>query len=169
MNKLHLTEPKIEDESAFLNMAQASRDFHQPWVYAPLTSTDFKAYIERYQQPNQKSYLVCNSENAILGVFNISEIVRGGFQSAYLGFYVTKNHAGTGVMNQGLKLLLTRAFTELKLHRIEANIQPQNKASIQLVNKNGFKKEGFSPRYLKINDIWRDHERWALTIEDWQN
>ena len=69
-------------------------------------------------------------------------------------------------MSAGLKLVLKKAFEELDLHRLEANIQPDNFRSINLVKNNGFKKEGFSPRYLKINGEWRDHERWAITHED---
>ena len=99
-------------------------------------------------------------------VFNISEIVRSSFQSAYLSFYATCRFAGKGYMSAGLKLVLKKIFNELKLHRIEANIQPDNFSSLRLVKNNGFKKEGFSPRYLKINGEWRDHERWAITYED---
>lgn len=75
--------------------------------------------------------------------------------------------AGKGLMSQGLKLILEKIFLELKLHRIEANIQPTNKSSILLVKKNGFIKERFSQRYLKINNQWIDHFRFALTYEDW--
>lgn len=70
-------------------------------------------------------------------------------------------------MSQSLKLVLHEFFSRLKLHRIEANIQPTNSASIHLVPQNGFLKEGFSPRYLKIHGIWQDHFRFALTYEDW--
>jgi ribosomal-protein-alanine N-acetyltransferase len=71
-------------------------------------------------------------------------------------------------MNAGLRLILQTVFEDLKLHRLEANIQPENNRSIHLVKNNGFRKEGYSPRYLKINGVWRDHERWAMTFEDWQ-
>ena len=70
-------------------------------------------------------------------------------------------------MSAALKLVLKNAFEEMKLHRIEANIQPGNERSIQLVKSNGFRKEGFSPRYLQIDGKWCDHERWAITYEDW--
>lgn len=70
-------------------------------------------------------------------------------------------------MSKSLKLVLKEIFTTLDLHRVEANIQPTNTVSIQLVTKNGFIKEGFSPRYLKINGVWQDHFRFALTLEDW--
>lgn len=69
-------------------------------------------------------------------------------------------------MSAGLKLVLKKVFNELQLHRLEANIQPENMTSIWLVKKNGFRYEGFSPRYLKINNIWCGHERWAMTVED---
>ncbi|MBS0289828.1 MAG: GNAT family N-acetyltransferase [Proteobacteria bacterium] len=166
-HKLILREPTLQDETAFLAMTQQSQDFHHPWVKAPLTHSEFIEYIQRCQQPNQKSFLVYSPENVIVGVFNISEIVFGCFQSAYLGFYVSKDYAGKGLMSDGLNLLLNKAFIDLSLHRLEANIQPTNSSSIWLVQRNGFRKEGFSPRYLKIDNEWRDHERWALTIEDW--
>jgi RimJ/RimL family protein N-acetyltransferase len=69
-------------------------------------------------------------------------------------------------MSSGLKLVLNEFFNEMKLHRLEANIQPENIRSINLVKNNGFRKEGYSPCYLKINNEWRDHERWAITLED---
>jgi [ribosomal protein S5]-alanine N-acetyltransferase len=70
------------------------------------------------------------------------------------------------MMSLGLELVLDRAFGELQLHRVEANIQPKNRRSIELVKRAGFRCEGLSPRYLKIAGRWRDHERWAITIED---
>jgi len=73
-------------------------------------------------------------------------------------------------MTIGIKLLLSKAFEELKLHRIEANIQPNNKASISLVSHAGFEKEGFSKNYLNIGGLgWKDHERWAIVNPRWKN
>ena len=69
-------------------------------------------------------------------------------------------------MSEGLRLVIGHAFAQMGLHRVEANIQPGNLASIALVRRCGFKKEGFSPRYLKIFGEWRDHERWALLADD---
>jgi ribosomal-protein-alanine N-acetyltransferase len=71
-------------------------------------------------------------------------------------------------MREGIELVLHDAFAVLRLHRIEANIQPGNHASIALARGAGFSREGFSPRYLKIGGRWRDHERWAILAEDWR-
>jgi ribosomal-protein-alanine N-acetyltransferase len=107
------------------------------------------------------------ADDAILGVVNLNEIVRGSFQSAYLGYYAFRPHSGQGYMTEGLALVLRHAFEGLGLHRLEANIQPGNRHSRGLVRRLGFRKEGFSPRYLKIGGRWRDHERWAIVREAW--
>ena len=101
-------------------------------------------------------------------MININEIVRGLFCSGYLGYYAFSPHAGRGYMKKGLSAVLSEAFGRQRLHRLEANIQPDNEASRRLVQNAGFRLEGFSPRYLKIAGRWRDHERWAITAEEWQ-
>jgi [ribosomal protein S5]-alanine N-acetyltransferase len=105
-------------------------------------------------------------DDAILGVVEISHVARGNFQSAYLGFRIGAVHAGSD-MTEALPLVLRHAFDTLRLHRLEANIQPGNEASIALVRRAGFTREGFSRRHLKINGRWRDDERWAILREDW--
>jgi RimJ/RimL family protein N-acetyltransferase len=166
MREVFVREPKIEDRAEFISAMKRSQLLHHPWVKAPTTEKEFDDYFKRYQQPNQKSFLVCDSVGNIAGVFNISEIVRGVFQNAFLGFYVVADYAGKGYMSAGLKLVLAKTFSDLELHRIEANIQPENIQSIQLIKKNGFRYEGFSPRYLKIDNQWSGHEHWAMTVED---
>jgi ribosomal-protein-alanine N-acetyltransferase len=114
-------------------------------------------------------FLCLKSTQEIVGTFNISNIVRGYFQSAYLGYEVFSPHQRKGYMSQGLKLLLHYAFTELNLHRLEANVQPENTYSIRLLAKSGFIKEGYSKNYLNVgNQGWRDHERWAIVNDEWQ-
>lgn len=167
MKNIIIREPKAEDKEHFLKAMQHSQSLHHPWVKAPLTSKEYDDYFLRAQQLNQKSFLVCDQANDILGVFNVSEIVHGFFQNAYLGFYAVVNNAGKGYMSAGLKLVLRHVFEEMRLHRLEANIQPENMPSIQLVKNNGFRYEGFSPRYLKVNDEWRGHEHWAITAEEY--
>lgn len=113
-------------------------------------------------------YWVCTEQGDLAGVINITEIVRGCFCSGYLGYYAFVPHHGKGHMTQGLHAVLAKAFGEHRLHRLEANIQPDNDASRKLLERLGFRREGFSPKYLKIAGRWRDHERWAITVEDWK-
>ena len=157
----------LEDESAFLYAMKSSAALHDPWMSSPKTSEEFAVFFQRFQQPNQISFLACAEDNDIIGVFNLSEIVRGIFQNAYLGFCVMIDYASQGYMSQALKQILEIAFVELGLHRLEANIQPTNMKSINLVKHNGFRREGYSSRYLQINEVWCDFERWAMTLEDW--
>ena len=167
MMNITLRELTFEDKPAFLKTMLNSKSFHHPWVTPPLTSQEFDEYWQQFQQSNQKSYVACEESGTIVGVFHVSEIVRGAFQNAFLGFYGIKEYGGKGHMSAALKLVLKKVFEELALHRLEANIQPENTRSIQLVKKNGFRYEGFSPRYLKITGEWRGHEHWAITSEDY--
>lgn len=162
-----LRELCANDELNFIKTMEKSQSFHFPFVNAPKTSEEFKVYLQKSQQIDHKAYLATNEKDEIIGVFNLSAIIGGFFQSAYLGYYASVDFAQQGLMSQALKLVLEKIFLVLKLHRVETNIQPTNQFSINLVNRNGFLKEGFSPRYLKINGIWCDHLRFALTYEDW--
>jgi ribosomal-protein-alanine N-acetyltransferase len=112
--------------------------------------------------------LVLRPEERIVGAIHMNEIVRGVFQSAYLGYWIGAPHARRGYMTEGLGLALTHAFKRLGLHRLEANIRPENTASLALVRRLGFRREGLSPRYLKIAGRWCDHERWAILAEEWR-
>ena len=167
--RVFLREPVGSDRDEFVSLMRASRSFHRPWATAPTDDDRFAAYIADSLRPDFEAMLVCRvSDGAILGFFNLSQIVRRALQSAYLGYAAGKPYAGHGYMREGLELVLKRAFTELRLHRIEANIQPGNRASIALAKGAGFRREGFSPRYLKIGGRWRDHERWAILADDWR-
>ena len=108
------------------------------------------------------------SDGAVIGSIEISRIARGNFQSAYLGYRIAVAERRRGYMTEALQLALRHAFRDLKLHRVEANVEPGNEASIALVRRAGFTREGFSRRYLKLGGRWRDHERWALLREDWR-
>lgn len=157
-----LRQPLQSDMRAFLALVRKSRRLHYPWVAAPDTPVKFRAYLKRMEPPANFTFLVCRRpDQAIVGVVNISNIVRGLFQSGYLSYYAFAGHEGRGYMKQGLRAVVRHAFKVLKLHRLEANIQPGNKASRALVLACGFEQEGFSPRYLKIRGRWKDHERWA--------
>jgi [ribosomal protein S5]-alanine N-acetyltransferase len=158
----------LADEEAFLAAVERSRSLHHPWVQPPNTPSAFREYLSKRDAPRAAAFFVwLEKPEGLVGVVNLDEIVRGCFHSAYLGYYAFSPYAGRGLMQKGLSQVITHAFRKLKLHRLEANIQPGNAASRALVKKLGFSREGFSQRYLKINGRWRDHERWALLSEDW--
>jgi ribosomal-protein-alanine N-acetyltransferase len=160
---VYLRSPKFSDEREFLSSVQKSGNLHSPWTVPPSTPEDFRAYLERMSAHENAAFLVFrHADDCLVGVFNITNIVRGAFQSGYLGYYVFASHERQGLMSKGLEAVVRFAFQNLKLHRLEANIQPTNVASIALVKTCGFLQEGYSPRYLKINGRWRDHERWAI-------
>jgi ribosomal-protein-alanine N-acetyltransferase len=161
-----LESPTIRCEREFLAAVRRSRELHGNWVSPPATSPRYRDYVRRSRQNDFIAHLVRTTAGDLAGVINISEIVRGKFQSGYLGFYAFVPHAGCGIMRTGMALAVTHAFRRCRLHRLEANIQPDNERSIELVKGLGFRLEGRSPRYLKIAGRWRDHERWALTAED---
>lgn len=160
---IYLRHPTLDDESEILARARASRALHHPWVSPPSTPARFQSYVRRMREPANCGFLVCQVEDgAIAGVVNINNIILGVFQSGYLGYYAFAGFERKGLMREGLKGVVRHAFRRLKLHRLEANIQPGNVASTALVASCGFSKEGYSPRYLKIAGRWRDHERWAI-------
>jgi ribosomal-protein-alanine N-acetyltransferase len=152
---------------AFLAAVRRSRKLHGRWVAPPSHEVAFRNYVRARTGPVSFGFLVISDAGELIGAINLNEIVRGLFQNAFLGYYAFAPHARRGYMSQGLAAVIELAFREQRLHRLEANIQPGNAPSIALVKRAGFRLEGFSPRYLKIAGRWRDHERWALTREDW--
>ncbi|HVY25232.1 MAG TPA: GNAT family N-acetyltransferase [Polyangiaceae bacterium] len=163
---VYLETPLPRHEHDFLAAVVRSRRLHGSWVTAPSSAAEYRLYLKERQGPRHFKFFVCDDARQICGVINLSEVMRGSFQSGFLGYYALLPHAGKGYMSAGLELVVERAFGELGLHRLEANIQPKNRRSIELVQRAGFRCEGLSPRYLQIAGRWRDHERWALTVED---
>ena len=162
-----LETPSARRRDEFLAAVARSRELHRHWASPPATAKAFDEYLNRLRNPTHTGFWVRTEANELAGVINISEIVRGLFRSGYLGYYAFVPHNGRGYMTRGLQAVVSRAFRVLRLHRLEANIQPGNEASRCLVQGLGFRYEGFSPRYLKIGGRWRDHERWAITVEEW--
>ena len=154
------------DQDGYIALARASVDLHHPWYSMPTTPEEFQAHLTRFSQPTAEGFVVCLRDGgAMVGVVTIDSIIRGRFQSASLSYAAFALAAGQGYMSEGLALVLRYAFTELRLHRLEANIQPANQASLRLVRRQGFRKEGYSPDMLFIDGAWRGHERWAITRE----
>lgn len=166
--RILLSHPTRKHEHDFLQSARRSEGLHHPWVFAPLTHEDYESYLERIACGRTIGFLLLHrSDEQMVGVVNVSEPVWGALQGAYLGFYVFAGFERQGYMTEGLSLVLDQAFEVIGFHRLEANIQPSNVSSSALVSGLGFRKEGFSPRYLQIGGVWRDHDRWAILSDEW--
>jgi [ribosomal protein S5]-alanine N-acetyltransferase len=166
--KVRIEPASGDHEGAFLAAVRRSTALHHPWVSAPRTPARFRRYISQHTGDRHLSYFAFSQAGELVGVVNVSEIVRGVFHSAFLGYCAFVPHQRHGYMTAALKRVVTECFGKHGLHRLEANIQPENRRSVQLVKRLGFRKEGYSERYLKIGGRWRDHERWAITRERWK-
>ena len=154
------------DRREFLALTQDGRDLHSPWIKTPLTAHTFRAYLRRNERDDHLGFAICLRDGGeMVGVVNINHIVGGALRTGSVAYFVAKQHAGKGYMREGLTQVKEHAFQELRLHRLEANIQPGNTASQALVRGCGFALEGIAPRFLYINGAWRDHERWAAVAE----
>jgi [ribosomal protein S5]-alanine N-acetyltransferase len=165
--RVELRDLVLADRDAFLEMVRESRDLHRPWTYPPERADQFEDLVSRTSRDDFKCLAAVLADGGdLVGIFTVSQIVRGYFQSAYLGYYANARHAGKGLMSEAMRLVLDHAFGPLSLHRLEANIQPGNAPSIALARGAGFRLEGYSPRYLLIGGRRRDHERYAITADE---
>ncbi len=163
------------DREEWIALKRASRELHEAWEpRAPAGESWYGArafgrIAATTDTPSNQRHLICRKrDEAILGMVNLSQIFRGPFDNAVMGYWIGSEHTGRGYATEGVRLCLRRAFTTLGLHRVEANVMPENEASLGVVRRAGFREEGFSPRYLQINGVWADHTRWAITREDWR-
>src|SRR5262245_19731489 len=155
------------DRAGFIASVRGSRGLHRPWAHPPDNPSDFSALLER---PDAETYLICvNGEDAFAGTASLGHITYGNLEGAYLGYSAFVPYQAKGYMSEGLRLVLRHGFRTLGLHRTEASVQPENERSIALVERLGFRREGFSPRYLKIGGRWRDHVRFAMLAEEFRS
>lgn len=166
----YLRRPTVADADEFVARARESRSHLRPFVHAAEDTSAYRGWIARDDRPDTAQFLVCRrDDDAIAGFVNLNTIVLGALQSASIGWASFRPHVGGGHLTEGVDMGLRMAFTSLRLHRVEANIQPANQRSRSLALRCGFSLEGFSPRFLKIGGRWRDHERWAIVIDDWRD
>ena len=93
----------------------------------------------------------------LIGTISLSSVVRGAFQSCFLGYKLDRDWQGRGYMTQAVQEVTRIGFTVLGLHRIEANVMPRNLPSLRVLEKAGYREEGRSPAYLKIQGKWEEH------------
>jgi len=161
--RVYLRHVRESDRREFLDLMRTSASLHNPWITPPTSSPAFSQYMTRTTTSDHEGFVLGRySDDAIVGVINLNNVVRGSFLSASLGYYVGAPFLGQGYMAEGLNLVKNYAFGTMNLHRLEANIQPDNQRSIALVKRCGFQLEGLAPAFLYINGQWRDHERWSV-------
>jgi ribosomal-protein-alanine N-acetyltransferase len=167
--KVCLRKPTGEDFDELDALYKSSRHLHRGLVSPNFSRANFNELLIRNEREDYESFLICVIEtDEIAGTITLSQIFRKAFCNAYLGYLLGAQFTGKGLMTEAVALVLKHAFINLKLHRVEANVQPQNFPSINVLKRCGFTKEGFSRKYLKISGKWRDHERWAIIKEDWK-
>jgi ribosomal-protein-alanine N-acetyltransferase len=152
-----------DDEPAYLAAVARSVRLHHPWAYPPDTADAFTGYVAGSET---RIPLAVAIDGELAGVYTLSQIVHGLFRNAYLGYYAFVPHAGTGAMRSAMPSVFRFAFDELGLHRLQANVQPDNARSIALLRATGWREEGYARRYLKIGGRWRDHLMFAILAEE---
>jgi len=166
--KVFLRPPVAVDYEEFAALMRKSCCFYRYLVTPFKGRKQFAEYVRRSPNKDTFRFLICrNSDGVIVGSIGLFHIVRRALQSGIVGYMVGVPFARQGFATEALRLVLRFAFKTLKLHRVEASIQPHNAASIALVKRAGFTHEGYSRRFVKIAGKWRDHERWAILAEDW--
>lgn len=172
---VYLRYPQPRDREAFVELRRGSREHLERWEPRPprgfnaFGHDQFDWVYKTRRLATQERLLILEMEGReLVGQVSLGAITRGPLQSAYMGYWIGARHTGQGYMGEAIELTLQHAFRTLGLHRVEANIQPHNEPSRAVVRRNGLRQEGYSPRYLQIDGEWADHERWAITVEDWK-
>jgi [ribosomal protein S5]-alanine N-acetyltransferase len=172
---VYLRPPEMRDYDPWAELRERSRSFLTPWEPTwpgdDLTRTAFRHRLRRHAQEitEDQAYpflIFRESDDVLVGGLTLGQIKRGVAQSATLGYWMGLSFAGKGLMSRSVRAMAGFAFTSLRLHRIEAACLPHNEASIKLLERNGFKKEGLARAYLRINGLWQDHVLYALLETD---
>ena len=167
MSAVRLDPVTWDDGEDLIDANRKSAALHHPWVRPCIDRDGFAAWFRQVQSGRMVALLAREAgSGTVAGVVTLSEITAGAFQNACLGYYANALTVRRGLMTQALRQACRFGFEALALHRLEANIQPANAASIALARRVGFRLEGLSKDYLFVNGAWRDHERWALLTQE---
>ena len=136
---MHLRHPRPRDEDPFIAAVRAGRRLRRPVAQLPGSPSAFATLIQRQDLPSEMVYLIClNEDGALVGMANLGQIFFGHLRGAYLGYSAFVPHDGRGLMSEASAFVLRQAFGPIGLHRVEANVQPENTRSIALVERLGF-------------------------------
>jgi ribosomal-protein-alanine N-acetyltransferase len=170
-----LRAPQMSDHAEWSALRAASRDFLTPWEPTwptdDLSRTAFRRRVKRYAEDQRSDlaypfFIFRRSDNALVGGLTLANIRRGCAQAGSLGYWMGASFARQGYMTAAVNAVIPFAFATLRLHRVEAACIPGNGASIRLLEKTGFRREGFARQYLCINGIWQDHLLFARLRDD---
>jgi ribosomal-protein-alanine N-acetyltransferase len=170
-----LRAPQVSDFAEWAALREASRDFLTPWeptwATDDLTRGSFRRRIKRYSEDQRSDlaypfFVFRKADNVLVGGLTLANIRRGCAQTGNLGYWTGAAHARQGYMTAAVRSLLPFAFQTLRLHRVEAACIPANVASIRLLEKTGFRREGFAREYLCIDGVWQDHLLYARLKHD---
>ena len=163
---VYLRAPQMSDYSEWTTLREASRAFLTPWEPTwpsdDLSRSAFRRRLRRYAEDQRADtsyafFLFRKSDDALVGGLTLANIRRGVAQAGSLGYWIGEPFARHGLMSGALQGLVPFAFESLRLHRLEAACIPSNAASIRLLEKMGFVREGYAREYLCINGLWQDH------------
>jgi ribosomal-protein-alanine N-acetyltransferase len=170
-----LRAPLYSDHAEWAALREASRDFLTPWEPTwpsdDLTRGAFRRRLKRYadDQRNDLAYALMifrNEDNALVGGITLANIRRGVAQAGSIGYWVGEPFARKGYMTAAVRALIPFSFQTLRLHRLEAACIPGNAASVRLLERTGFTREGYARSYLCINGVWQDHLLYARLVDD---
>ena len=178
-SRLILRVAREEDRTEFLRVHALSAEFFRPGGPARPRGVALEARFARERpaatvgaaRGTQLRLVGLLPSGRLVGFFSLTEIVRGVFQNAYAAWAVSADAAGQGFATEGVRALLALAFAPtarggLGLHRVQANVIPENGPSVRLAERVGFRREGLAQRYLQIAGAWRDHLMFATTAEE---
>lgn len=158
---------RVSDRDEFVALARDSKRFLAGAASPPMTTRAFFSYLALGAARDFSVRVIELSESGeLLGTVTVSQMLRGSYQSASVGYWIGVAHANKGFMREAMARVVTELFCTYRLHRLEANVQPTNRWSKRLLRGLGFRREGYSRRLLKIRGRWCDHERWAILRED---
>jgi ribosomal-protein-alanine N-acetyltransferase len=172
---LYMRPAAPSDYLSWSRLRAASRSFLEPWEPTwpddDLTRAAFRRRLRRQEEDMARdeaySFLIFDhADDELLGGITLGGVRRGVSQSGTLGYWMGAPHAGKGRMTRAVAAVVEFALSKLRLHRIEAACIPANAPSIALLQRNGFRHEGFARGFLKINGAWRDHLQFALVEGD---
>jgi len=176
-NRIALRAPKLSDAKRLVEIQLDSQDFFAPWIATPtpelfdVNATRTRILRDRRDFKQDRAYkmvFTLGANGPIIGRVTLSQLFRGVFQNAYMGYFIDVRYKRQGLTSEAVRLALDTAFGPLRLHRIQAAIMPYNEASLALARSVGFRLEGTAERYLQIAGRWQDHCIFAITAEEWR-